>query len=191
MNDERRTSSIMAEDDSIRERARHAYRRSALFERFVPAQVAVLLLAFGLFASTERERLLPFGALVVLLAVLSAWLGAEVRRFAVPALVAGAVPFVCALFARRVAHACFAGACMEVCVAVCATAGLAAGLALGRLLSRRSVSKETALFTVLLGGALGVAGCSCVGLAGVAGMTLGLISGTSLAGWAFRPVGEP
>ena len=87
---------------------------------------------------------------------------------------AGVVPLALALTARRIGHVCTPEGCLSLCVPMCAVGGLIAGLVLSAAARRSPIPGLTLAGGAIISLAVGTMGCSCVGLGGISGLTLGL-----------------
>src|SRR5579859_7313164 len=109
------------------------------------------------------------GGLLAALCILLLWRGGKFGRSVWPGLFAGALPFLLPIAVRTVAHLCSPEACV--------IGGLAGGIGLGVLLARRSdVSLLAAAGVAAVTGSLG---CILLGVAGLAGMAVGLVLGAA------------
>ena len=162
-------------------RAMAGYERSRLKRGLLGALPTLVLplIAFGVGGRLMTSVLL--GAAIGTAVVVLAWRG-QAWGMAVPAgLIAGVFPLGLALAAQRIGHICTPQGCTSLCVPMCAAGGLIAGLVISAG-ARRSRSPPT---TLVAGGVLSVAigalGCSCVGMGGMVGLTLGLAASAAVA----------
>jgi hypothetical protein len=129
----------------------------------------------GLWLAPDRTR----GAFVLVpTLVLSAALlftRGGVRRLALPAVLLGALPLLCAVGAEKMGHVCSPGGCVSLCLPLCALGGSVAGALYGRAVHRLGASlADYGAGLVLLCGT-GSVGCACMGLSSIAAMGAGAV----------------
>ncbi len=155
-----------------RERARRAYEAGRLKVAAVRAAPAV---AFGVVAVVVAGAGLGSLVAAVLLGAAGAalvYLGGPAGRAVPEAWWVGWVPFALPLLVRG--QVCpLGGACEAWCLAACATGGALAGGWLGWRSTQEDGGVRWLVSGLLLAGAAGALGCSCVGVPGLAGMALG------------------
>lgn len=165
-------------------RARRAYELGRVrlglgYALFVVPGIALSILLRG-----DTTSSLALGGLAIALVTLSTWRGGAWAAAVVPGLVAGTVPLLLPLAARLTTHGCSGEVCWSVCMLSCVLGGLFAGGLMGLRAGRLAVDRGRFLVgagaIAILSGSLG---CAFAGLAGVAGMSLGLLAGSAPLVW--------
>jgi hypothetical protein len=170
----------MAQSDAAFEsRARRAYEAGRLASAakralVVAAGAAVALLSCA-DAGATAVSVVPLGVLVTALL----WRGQEWADGVRPGLVAGLVPFVLPVLSQATGYFCSATVCVFL-PTVCVAGGVVGGAVLGTL-RRRPFGAHAGFWVsaVSVTAVLGSAGCLVAGLAGVAGLALGLLLGAT------------
>jgi len=162
----------------LERRARRKYEwhraRTALLG-FAPA---LLVVAIACAMNKHPSTALVFGAGMFVVGVALLWYGREIRRAVLPGLAMGLFPLTLALCANHLGHACMGTHCMKLCLPACTLGGLLAGAGVSLIGLRW---KQGVSFWIGASGLTfltGAMGCSCVGYAGIAGLTLGYLLGS-------------
>lgn len=161
----------------LKRRARMKYEwgraRRAIFG-FAPA---VLIVILAMLLGSRPVSILVFGGIMLALGVVFLWYGRDVRRGVLPGIVAGSAPFMLAMCANHLGHACTDDGCMMLCVPACAVGGLVAGLAIVGVGHHRQYSIGFWVSASCLALLTGAMGCMCVGYSGVIGLGIGFGTG--------------
>jgi len=185
-------------DAMLRMTARHAYERGRVKKGMRRAALVVpfTLLPLGACMAAGRGALMLFViAGVAALVVLFNWRGQDFARGANVGLIAGLSPLLLPFVTSWIAPICSTLLCGLLPAASIAGGFVAAlclaGGSLGRFRRDFLDERPSAGFwiaAVSVTGTLGIAGCLHIGLAGLAGMALGLAVGTLpvLAAYAFK-----
>lgn len=178
-------------DPALLARARRAYElarlRRALLRALPALGFFVVLCLEG--ASHDLGRVAPSLAMYVT-AVLALHLGGGAAAAVVPSLLFGVVPFVIVRVAESAGHVCLGEACVTWCLPACVIGGVAGGALVG-LRGRNEADRwGYALSSVTLVVLAGAVGCSCAGHAGLAGIVVGVLAGTS-APWIAQSLARP
>ena len=161
-------------------RAMAGYERARLKRGLLAAVPTVVLplIAFGVGGRLMTSAFLGL-AICAAVAVL-VWRG-QAWGMSVPAgLIGGVFPLGLALAAQRIGHICTPQGCTSLCVPMCGAGGVIAGLVITAVARRSPSPRVTLLGGALLSIAIGSLGCSCVGMGGMVGLTLGLLASTAL-----------
>lgn len=162
-------------------RAMAGYERSRIKRALLAALPTLVLplIAFGVGGRLVTS--VSLGAAVCVAVVILVWRG-QAWGMAVPAgLIAGVVPLGLALAAQRIGHVCTPQGCTSLCVPMCSAGGVIAGLVISAAARRSPAPRVTLVSGALLSVAIGALGCSCVGMGGMVGLSLGLIAGAGVA----------
>jgi len=111
------------------------------------------------------------GAMLALVTLAFLWRGQRAGRAVLPALLAGLLPFGCALYAH-----CAAESRLGLCALACAAGSVVAGLVIARLARRADARAKTWTYAGAVTLLTGSLGCACIGLGGLAALVLGLAS---------------
>jgi hypothetical protein len=160
----------------FRDQARGAFVRGRLRESAMVMLIAALLVLVGTLCSPRPEQALLFGALLLLTSGAFAFVGRDAGRAVLPAMLLGSLPLACALVGPHLGHVCTGSACISFCVPFCSAGGLVAGILLERFSRAQRHPWRTWAFGVIIGACAGAMGCACVGMGGILGMSLGLVS---------------
>jgi hypothetical protein len=154
-------------------RARLAYEASRLRRAVVAFAPILLLVVAAALIGHRVEYAMVFGSALFAVGVVLLWYGHDIRRAVIPGVLAGLVPLVFALCAKRMGHACTGDGCMTLCVPACAAGGFLAGIVInvawfrhGRYFGFWLAASAVTLLT-------GAMGCACTGVLGLVGLTLG------------------
>ena len=119
------------------------------------------------------------GALLSLVGIWFLWRGQRVGGVVLPAMLAGTLPFGCALSTH-----CLGESRFGVCVLACFAGSVVAGLILASIARRSAALLETWMSAGVVAFLTGSVGCACVGVGGLVALALGLgiVAGPSLLG---------
>lgn len=160
-------------------RARRAYELARVRRAFLHAVPALAFLVVLVLEGASSWRVV-MGVTLYATAVLALWLGQSAGSAVWPALAFGAVPFTLVRVAELTDHVCTGGACVSWCLPACLLGGAIGGLLVG-LRSRRASDRIAFMLTaatlVFLSGALG---CDCAGSAGMCGVAIGVLVGSTV-----------
>jgi hypothetical protein len=163
-------------NDAFRIRARGAFVRGRLRESLAVMLLGTALALAGTLLSTRPLQAAIFGALLLLASGVFAFMGRDAGRAVVPAMLVGSLPLACALLGPHLGHVCTGSACVSFCVPLCSAGGLLAGGLLERFARVQQRPWRTWVFGVIVGACAGAMGCACVGVGGILGMSLGLVT---------------
>jgi hypothetical protein len=116
------------------------------------------------------------------------WRGEEAGDAVGAGLLAGTAPLLLAVFFRSLGHPCTREFCFTVNVPLCIAGGVVAGVAVALRAARTARRRGVFLATGwLIAGLTGSLGCTFSGLAGLVGMSAGLLAGSvPLLVWSLR-----
>ncbi len=157
----------------IEMKARRAYETTRLRRATVAfAPLFVLVVAAALIGQRIGYTL-AFGSALFMLGVGLLWYGRGVKRAVLPGVAAGLVPFVFALCAKHISHACIGAGCMALCVPACFAGGIIAGIVIDVVALRHASKVRFWLAASGVGLLTGAMGCVCAGVLGLAGLFVG------------------
>lgn len=160
-------------------RVRRAYELARLRAALLRSLPALFLFAVLAVEGASSGRLVAAVG-VYATAVLAQFLGQSAALAVAPSLLFGLVPFTIVRIAESSGHVCLGGQCISWCLPACLIGGLVGG-ALVALRGRSAPDRTAYLLTAVgLVGLSGVLGCSCAGGAGMAGIGLGVLVGTTV-----------
>ncbi len=140
---------------------------------------APFLLALAAALGCAGPRLAVLAPLLLVVALGLGWRGGATRRAVAPALIAGAFPLALPLLATTCGTTCgeprVASACLLACLAGGALGGLTLGIAAAR---ERDASLSFLSSGALVATVAGALGCWVAGVPGLAGLVVGLASGS-------------
>jgi hypothetical protein len=153
---------------AVRERLRRRY-ELARARRALIVLIPILAMA-GLTWRVAGDLWGPIfgGALLSVVGVVFLWRGQAAGRVVVPAMLAGAVPFACALWAH-----CAGERSVGVCTLACLGASVAAGLMVARVARRSDAHARTWAYAGSVAILTGSIACACLGIGGLLGLALG------------------
>lgn len=170
---------VPSERDVVPARVRRAYELARVRHALLHAVPALLFFAVLLVEGASPLRL-SVGLALYVTAALALWLGQSAGAAVLPALVFGVIPFGVVRLAESAGHVCLGGACVSWCLPACVLGGALGGALVGlrgaRAPDRTSFTLSAATL-VFLSGALG---CDCAGSAGMLGIALGVLAGSSV-----------
>ncbi|MGB5809206.1 MAG: hypothetical protein WBG86_01675, partial [Polyangiales bacterium] len=163
----------MTETARLRE-AHRAFARGRVRFSLIGAVATVALTLFGWLMGSD-DKALWFGAVLMVIATGSLYVGRSAGRAVLPAFAIGLIPFSALLVVQTVSgHGCHTGGCASLCLPTCVLSGLAAG----GLLAFVAVRVRAGLGFLGVAAAMiwlvGTLGCPCVGVSSVVGMALGI-----------------
>lgn len=161
----------------LERQARWAYEGARLTRAFVGFTPVLVVVAIAACVGARQLMIVALGGVLFALGTVLLWFGRDPAKAVLPGVVAGILPLSLSLCANHLGHACMGAQCMTLCLPACSIGGLGAGIFVAWYGLRR---QRTAWFWVLataLTVLTGALGCSCVGLAGVAGLATGYAAG--------------
>ncbi|MBX7196504.1 MAG: hypothetical protein K1X94_30905 [Sandaracinaceae bacterium] len=168
-------------------RARRAYELARLRRALVHALPSLALFVVLMLEGGARDTTGLVASLALYpTTVLALHLGQGAGAAALPALLFGLVPFVIVRVAESSGHVCLGEACVSWCLPACVIGGLAGGALVGARGRRERDRLGYALAAITLVVLEGAVGCRCAGHAGLAGIVLGTLAGTTVPWLAWR-----
>jgi hypothetical protein len=167
-------------DDPLLARARGAYElgrlRAASRVGWVVAPVALIAAPVGgqpaFTASMAVALFMVAGALL--------WRGQEYGQAVVTGMLAGAAPLLLALFMRGAGHECQREFCFSANIPMVVAGGLVAGAAVALRAARLAARRLAFVLSgCLIAGITGSLACIFSGLAGLVGMSIGVVAGSA------------
>jgi hypothetical protein len=162
--------------EAVQKRIRRAYELSRLRHALVGFAPIIVLVGVAAVIGERHDVAVPAGLMLFAGGVIALWYGREPGRGVLPGAIGGSFAFVLALCANQMGHFCTGERCMSWCLPACVAGGVLAGgiVSFVGVRQRRGIGYWLSASAItLLTGALG---CSCVGYAGVGGLTIGFAS---------------
>jgi hypothetical protein len=164
---------------ALEARARGAYERGRVVFGLKRAAAVAAVAGLALLSCTNVVATAGCVVLLAALVTVLLWRGQEFAEGVGPGLVAGLVPFVLPVASQATGYFCSATVCL-VLPTVCVVGGVVGGVALG-VLGRRPFGAHLGFWVaaVSVTAVLGSVGCLMAGLAGIAGLAVGLLLGAA------------
>ncbi|MFN3199218.1 MAG: hypothetical protein ACE366_12525 [Bradymonadia bacterium] len=171
------------DNEALKHRARSRFERGRAVDALWASMLLWPVLALAVWAAPVVDTALWAVGVTWLAAWGALWRGGELAAGVMPGVMCAIFPLVGAHCASHIGHMCTGDGCYSLCAPLCGVGGLVAGLVLARRMIKiggRWTGWLTGGFIVL---AMGATGCTCIGLGGVAGVTLGLALGATPLIW--------
>jgi hypothetical protein len=165
--------------DALRVASRAAYERARLRAALLGALPVLAVVGIAYAMDGSSRYLSVTGALLVASAVYMLHRGGDLGRSLRWGIGAGAVPFAAMHAAQHYGHVCNGSACFSVCLPAAFGGALVAGVGIGRYAARRPARFRAWLAAVGSACLTGSLACACVGVGGLAGLSLGLLVGSA------------
>lgn len=173
-------------DDVVR-RTRLAYEWGRAKRAIFGAVPALILMGGAAVLGDTPRWALAFGGALFLVSCAMLWYGRDPQRAVLPGLVAGILPLVLVLASRHLGHFCTGASCTTLCIQACTIGGMLAGFGVASAgnASRAGLGFWVAASAIAI--LTGAMACSCLGIAGIVGLSVGFGVGAvpALLGRAF------
>jgi hypothetical protein len=158
----------------LERRARAAYERGRLRTATRDAWPVLGLAAIALALGSRPWSVVAVASVLFVVVVLALHRGRGSARVVLHALLGGSLPMLAGLLSCKVPHGCTGAGCTSGCMVVCLVAAAIGGAFVARRCA--ALDREAWVAAGLVAALTGGLGCIVVGVAGLAGLAIGLIA---------------